>query len=145
MRHGWLAVVGIGLLAVPAGAGDAPVLRTQQEMAAYGVGVDVGRSLRRQGVEVDPDLVVRGLRDAYSGGDLLLAEKDLLKVMARFRADLKRKQNESRRKRQGAVLPASPETGRTGGTAAGAEGKTGDGERAPAGVPAPPGPGPGGG
>jgi FKBP-type peptidyl-prolyl cis-trans isomerase len=92
MRLGRLAVIGTALLAGRAGAGDDPVLETQQEKLSYGMGVAMAQGLKRQGVKVDIDLLARGLRDGLSGRKLLLTDEDLRQTMSAFQAELKQKQ-----------------------------------------------------
>jgi len=87
----WLAVLGVALLASRAGAEETAVLKTQKEKVSYGIGVDLAKSFRSQGIEVDPDLLVRGLKDGLSGGKLLISETDLRKVLAEFRAEFMQK------------------------------------------------------
>lgn len=87
----WLAVLGVALLASRAGAEEAAVLKTQKEKVSYGIGVDLAKSFRSQGIEVDLDLLVRGFKDGLSGGKLLIPEADLRTVLADFRAELMQK------------------------------------------------------
>jgi len=87
----WLAVLGVALLASRAGAEETAVLKTQKEKVSYGIGVDLAMSFRSQGIEVDLDLLVRGLKDGLSGGKLLIPESDLRTVLADFRAELMQK------------------------------------------------------
>jgi FKBP-type peptidyl-prolyl cis-trans isomerase len=87
----WLAILGVALLASRAGAEETAVLKTQKEKVSYGIGVDLAKTFRSQGIEVDLDLLVRGLKDGLSGGKLLIPEADLRTVLAEFRAELMQK------------------------------------------------------
>ena len=87
----WIGVMGIALMAGMAGAQEQPALRSEKEKVSYGIGVDLAKSFRSQGIEVDPDLLVRGLKDGLSGGKLLISETDLRKVLAEFRAEFMQK------------------------------------------------------
>jgi FKBP-type peptidyl-prolyl cis-trans isomerase FklB len=49
-----------------------PKLTTEKEKASYALGLNVGNSFKRQSIDVDPDIVARGLRDAYTGAKPLL-------------------------------------------------------------------------
>ena len=51
------------------------VLRTEKDVMSYSLGVETVRSYKRVGIDVDFDLIIRGIRDAASGGPLLLPEK----------------------------------------------------------------------
>ncbi|MGC2208697.1 MAG: FKBP-type peptidyl-prolyl cis-trans isomerase [Candidatus Korobacteraceae bacterium] len=59
-----------------AGASSSSELKTQKDKASYAIGTSIGRSLQRDGIEVDPNLLLRGLNDQLSGGKLLLNEEE---------------------------------------------------------------------
>lgn len=58
-------------------AQEKPALKTQKEKASYTIGVDIGQSLKNQGIKVDANLLARGIRDGLSGGKLLLSDQEL--------------------------------------------------------------------
>jgi len=95
MKLKWIAVMGVVLLAAQASAEEAPVLKTQQDKVNYGIGVSMGKNLKRQGIEVDSDLVVRGLRDELSGKPLM-TDEDLQKTMIALKNELQQKQAKAR-------------------------------------------------
>lgn len=88
----WITVMGLGLLAVHAGAEEMPVLKTQKEMVSYGIGVNIAKSFKKDDVEFDMDLLVRGMKDGLSGDRLLMPERDIRKVMNAFQGELRRKE-----------------------------------------------------
>ena len=55
-------------------AADAPELKTDKEKLSYSIGMDIGGNLKRQSVEVDPDLLAKGVKDSYGGGKAILTE-----------------------------------------------------------------------
>ncbi len=91
-----IAVVCLGCLALHAGAEEMRVLKSQKEMVSYGIGVNIARSFRKDDVEFDVDLLMKGLKDGLSGDKLLLPERDLRKVMNTFQGQLRQKQMASR-------------------------------------------------
>lgn len=78
-------------------AQDAPILKTQQDKINYGIGVGVARNFKAQGLNVDLDLVIRGMRDTLSGTALLMTEEDLAKVMYAFQQEMQQKQAQARK------------------------------------------------
>ena len=46
---------------------ETPVLKTQKDQVNYAIGVHLIGNFKRQGVDIDLDLVIKGMRDAYSG------------------------------------------------------------------------------
>jgi FKBP-type peptidyl-prolyl cis-trans isomerase len=126
MRLKWVVILGVVLLAAHAGAGETPAPKTQKEKMSYATGVEVARNLKGQGVDVDLDLMVRGLRDVLSGETLLMTDEDLRKTITDFQNELRLKQNELRRKQAQAPRPV-PEDNKKEGDAFLAENKTKEG------------------
>jgi FKBP-type peptidyl-prolyl cis-trans isomerase FklB len=94
-------------------------LKTQQDKASYAVGLGLGKSLKRDGVDVDPAIVSRGLRDALAGGKTLLTDDEVKTTMTAVQADV--------RKRQEAKLQVAGETNKQEGEAFLAANKTQEG------------------
>jgi FKBP-type peptidyl-prolyl cis-trans isomerase FklB len=88
----WMTVIGILLLAAQVFAGETPALKTMKEKVSYGLGVDMSRSFKRQGIAVDVDLVIKGLKDGLSGEKLLMPEEDLNNILVAFQSELSRRQ-----------------------------------------------------
>lgn len=97
MRRKWIVVLGLGLLAAHASAEEAPILATQKDKVSYSIGVEAGRNYKRMGVEVDADLLVKGLRDALSGDKPLMTDEEIRATMTAYRAELRQKQAEAAR------------------------------------------------
>lgn len=98
----WMAVVAVALLSIPASAGETPapkaraeqtpILKAQTDKVSYSIGVDVARNFQRQGIEVDVDLLMKGFKDALSGGKLLMTEDDVRATLNAYRTELMQKQ-----------------------------------------------------
>jgi FKBP-type peptidyl-prolyl cis-trans isomerase FklB len=50
-------------------------LTTKKEEVSYAVGMNLAKTLQRQSVEIDPDLVRQGFKDALAGGETLMSEE----------------------------------------------------------------------
>ena len=87
----WITVMGVGLLVTQASAEEMPALKSQKEMVSYGIGVNIAKSFKKDEVEFDMDLLVKGMKDGLSGEKLLMPERDLRKVMNAFQGELRRK------------------------------------------------------
>jgi FKBP-type peptidyl-prolyl cis-trans isomerase len=93
----WTAILGLLLLAAQVSAGEPAVLKTQKDMVNYGIGVNLMRNFKQQGIEIDLDLVIKGMRDEASGQKLLVSEKELSATMAGFQTEIRQKQVQARR------------------------------------------------
>lgn len=89
-------VLGCVLLAVQASAEEPQVPMTRQEQMSYSLGVNVIRNFTQQGVELDLESMVKGMRDALSGKGLLMTDLDMRITMAELQNEMKQKQVDSR-------------------------------------------------
>jgi FKBP-type peptidyl-prolyl cis-trans isomerase FklB len=78
-------------------AADAPELKGDKERLSYSVGMDIGGNLKRQSVEVDPDLLAKGIKDSYGGGKTLLTEDEARQAITNFQQALMAKKAEAMR------------------------------------------------
>jgi FKBP-type peptidyl-prolyl cis-trans isomerase len=95
MKQVLMAVAGISLLTAWVIAQEPEVLKNDKDKVNYGIGVGVARNFQRQGVDVDLDMVMRGMRDTLEGKKLLMTEDELQKVMSAFQKYLMQKQAEA--------------------------------------------------
>jgi len=98
MKAKWILVVGLGLMAIPAAAQDTAAPTTQKDKVSYGIGVQVAKTLKGQGIDINPDLLIKGLRDALSGQKLLMSDEDLNTTMAALQQEVTQKQMQERAK-----------------------------------------------
>jgi FKBP-type peptidyl-prolyl cis-trans isomerase FklB len=72
--------------------------KTNKEKASYALGINVGSSLHRQSVDIDPDLFAQGLKDAMSGKKPLITEEEghaaLMELQNEVRAQQAQKMKE---------------------------------------------------
>jgi FKBP-type peptidyl-prolyl cis-trans isomerase FklB len=74
--------LGIGLLlcmmvsASTVFAEDKIELKTQKDKQSYAIGHDMGNNLKKNGIEIDPDIIFKGLKDALSGTTPLQTEQE---------------------------------------------------------------------
>jgi len=92
MKSRWMMVLGVAL--VPClFAADAPVtLNSQTDKVSYSIGLDIGKNMKRQGIEIDPAIFAAGLKAALSGDKPLLEEEEARQVMNAYRAENQAKQ-----------------------------------------------------
>lgn len=91
MKHTPLASLTVAALFVTstlAHSADAPKLESQQDKVSYSIGVDIGGTLKRQGIEIDPAKLIIGLKDAYTGGKIALTDEEIKTTMETFQKEL---------------------------------------------------------
>lgn len=87
----------LAILANQGAAAEATTLNTDKDKLSYGIGVSVARNFKKQGSDIEIDLLVKGLRDALAGDKLLLPEKELRKVMNAYQTEIRQKATLTRR------------------------------------------------
>jgi FKBP-type peptidyl-prolyl cis-trans isomerase len=80
--------------ATPAIGATTLTLKTQKEKASYALGMNIGSTLKRQGVtaQVDPAIVARGLRDSMGTGKTLLTEEEEKAVLMQLQTEVRQQQ-----------------------------------------------------
>ena len=76
------------------GTQTALTLKTQKDKVSYALGANLGMNLHKQSVKVDTAIVLRGLKDALAGGQLLLTEDEARAALTQLQTDLRNKQME---------------------------------------------------
>lgn len=92
----WLALAVITLAVADASAQPASPFKTPEEKSSYIIGVDLARNLKRQGMEVQLDLVIRGLQDGLTGEKLIIPEAEFRQGLVKVQTEMRRKQAQYR-------------------------------------------------
>jgi FKBP-type peptidyl-prolyl cis-trans isomerase len=69
-------------------------LKTQKDKVSYALGANLGMNLHKQSVEVDPAIVLRGLKDALAAGKMLLTDDEAKAALMQLQAEVRNKQQE---------------------------------------------------
>jgi FKBP-type peptidyl-prolyl cis-trans isomerase FklB len=83
---GTVCIASIGL------AQDKAQLKDQKDKASYSIGYDIGETFKKQKVELNPDTLFSGLKDALAGKDALLTKEDREKTLQAFQKEMMEKQ-----------------------------------------------------
>src|SRR5580658_7452722 len=77
-----------------AGSPTASAFKTQKDKISYAIGMNIGTTLHRQSVEVDPKVLQQGLEDALSGGKTLLSDDEARATLTEFQTEMRKKMQE---------------------------------------------------
>lgn len=83
---------GATALAKPGATPAVPALKTDREKASYAIGANIGRSMKKEGVDLDPALISRGIKDGFGGGKMLLTDEQAQTALVAFSGEMKKKQ-----------------------------------------------------
>jgi len=87
-----LAALCLGLMTGLCWADDRIDLVDEKARISYSVGYQVGSDFRRQGVDIDPEMILQGAQDALSGEDPLMTPEEMRKTLT----DLQKKVTQAR-------------------------------------------------
>ena len=87
-----IAVLSIVLLAGVVYAEENSILKTQRDKLSYGIGMEIGNSLKSQSIDIDPDILSRGIKDILSAKEPLMTEQEFHETMTNFKNDMMAKQ-----------------------------------------------------
>ena len=79
----------------PASGSQSPsTLATQKEKLSYALGMNIGKNLHRDAIEIDPNLLLQGMKDAIAGGQTLMTDQEAQAAVTELQNDLRKKQEE---------------------------------------------------
>jgi len=81
----------------PAVAAAPSPFKDEKDKLSYAVGMNLGLNFRQQAIEIDPQLISQGLRDALAGGKTLMTEDEMSAVLRQFQTELRAKAEERRK------------------------------------------------
>src|SRR6202795_949164 len=69
-------------------------LKTQKDKASYAIGLNIGKSMHKDSVDVDPSILLRGLKDGLAGSKPLLTDDEARAAMVTLQSEMRKKQEE---------------------------------------------------
>jgi FKBP-type peptidyl-prolyl cis-trans isomerase FklB len=71
-------------------------LVTDKDKQSYAIGLNVGKSLHRDSIDVEPKFLLQGIEDALGDGKLLLTDDEIKTVMTALQTQVRQQQEEKR-------------------------------------------------
>ena len=69
-------------------------LKTQKDKASYAIGLNIGKSMHKDSVDIDPSILLRGLKDGLAGSKPLLTDDEARAAMVTLQSEMRKKQEE---------------------------------------------------
>jgi FKBP-type peptidyl-prolyl cis-trans isomerase len=98
MKTVLVGLVGLLILATQVFAAENGALKSQKEKISYTLGTDVAKSVKQIGVDIDPEIFTKGVKDALAGTKSLMTEEEMKTVMTAFKQEMTAKQMEKNQK-----------------------------------------------
>ena len=70
------------------------VLKTDSQKISYAIGMGLGKNIKRDSIDVDPTILLRGLKDAMAGNKLLLTDEEAKAAITALNAQVRAKEEE---------------------------------------------------
>ena len=108
MKLKLIVILGILFLVSQVNAQENLVLKNQKDKISYIIGMDIGTNLKKQSIDIDSNILAKGVKDALAGTKPLLTEQEIQETMMAFQKDMMAKQEEigKKNKKEGeAFLP----------------------------------------
>ena len=71
---------------------NALALKTQKDRACYAIGLNIGKNLHKDSIDVDPNILLRGIKDALAGGKTLLTDDEAKAALTALQNEVRQKQ-----------------------------------------------------
>lgn len=88
-----LAVLSVGIAACQQKDIKKDDLKTSKDKVSYSIGLDIGKTLKRQSIEINEDALLQGVKDAIKKDSLyLLTDAEIRQTMMDFQKEMMEKQ-----------------------------------------------------
>ena len=71
-------------------------LVTEKDKQSYAIGLNVGKSMHRDSIDIEPKIMLQGIEDALAGGKVLLTDDQVKTVLTGLQNQVRQKQEEQR-------------------------------------------------
>jgi FKBP-type peptidyl-prolyl cis-trans isomerase FklB len=94
----WATALMFGLIGFQNGSEKQVKLETQMDKVSYSIGLNIGNSMKRDSVKINPEALVRGILDASTDSAArLMTPEQVQETMAAFQQELQKRQEENTR------------------------------------------------
>jgi FKBP-type peptidyl-prolyl cis-trans isomerase FklB len=76
-------------------AQEGSALKTQKEKVSYGIGIDISKGFKQRGLDLDVEMLIKGLRDGYTGGKALMTDDEMRTALTAYQKELQDKEEEA--------------------------------------------------
>jgi len=98
MKSAVIVMLGILFLVSQVDAQEKQVLKNQKEKVSYSIGLNIGRNLgsdlKKQSIDIEPNILAKGIQDALSGANPLLSDEEIQETMVALQKEMSEKQKQ---------------------------------------------------
>ena len=83
------AALALGLLAGSASAADPKMtLKDNKDKVSYSIGLNIGKSMKQEGLDINPDALAAAMKDVFAGAKPQLTDEEVQAVMQEFQKEM---------------------------------------------------------
>ncbi|UCH81588.1 MAG: FKBP-type peptidyl-prolyl cis-trans isomerase [Nitrospiraceae bacterium] len=87
-------VIGLLIMTYPVYAEQDTLLKNKKDKVSYAIGMDIGKNLKKQPIEINPEALSQGLWDSLTDEKTLMTDQEYSDTMNAFRTEMNQKQTE---------------------------------------------------
>ncbi len=95
MKLKCMAIAGVLLLTAQVNAQETQMLKSQKEKVSYSLGADMAKNFKKLGVEIDMEILMKGMKDVFAGEKPLMSDDEIRATMTALQTELRQKQVET--------------------------------------------------
>ena len=113
MKKLFIAAVLLALVVSSAAAQKKTEPKTKKDKISYSIGVNIGKDFKMRGMDINPDMLARGMKDGMSGGTTALSDSAMEAVMMAYQKEMMQKMDAQKKvigdknKKEGAAFLAA--------------------------------------
>lgn len=94
MKIAWISVISFFIMACQGNTQEQAHIKSFKDSVSYGIGMNIARDLKHQSIDIDPDLLLQGVKDMMAGGKMQLTDDQVRSVMQSLQKDVMAKQEQ---------------------------------------------------
>ena len=88
----FIGIIGLFLLAGLAYSDELAELKGQKERLSYSFGFYFGSNLKKDAIDIDMDVLLKGIKDSFSGNKTLMTEQEIRETLTAFQKEMQARQ-----------------------------------------------------
>jgi FKBP-type peptidyl-prolyl cis-trans isomerase FklB len=92
MKIAWIVVISFFIMACQGNTQEQAHIKSFKDSVSYGIGMNIARDLKHQSIDIDPDVLIQGMKDMMAGGKMQLTDDQVRSCMTSLQKDVMAKQ-----------------------------------------------------
>lgn len=94
MKFAWIAVISFFIMACQGNTQEQAHIKSFKDSISYSIGMNIGKDLKHQSIEIDPDVLAQAIKDVIADRKLLLTDDQVRSCMGSLQKEVMAKQEQ---------------------------------------------------